>query len=124
MPVLRITNGAVAGRILTLQRRILTIGGSLANDHQFPDPSVSGTHCEVALDGVGNLKVRDRGSMEGTFVDGQKVSEALMKPGQVLKLGKIELNFENNSPAVLPPPAAPTAPEPAREREPAPSIVV
>jgi hypothetical protein len=94
---------------------MLRIGRSMANDHLIPHPSVSGLHCELTLDEEGNLFVRDTGSTNGTFVDGQKVSEALMKPGQVLRLGEVELVFETSAPLPVaqraqPPPAAAPSP--------------
>src|SRR5258707_813499 len=122
MAVLRIQNGTVAGRILTMQKRVLTIGRSLANDYQIPDPTVSDTHCEVWLDGSGRLNVRDRDSMEGTFVDGQRITEGLIKIGQSLRLGNIELIFENNSPALLPSLIAPAKSQPPRPRDIAPLV--
>jgi serine/threonine protein kinase len=77
----------------------LRIGRSEGNDYQIADPSVSGRHCEVTLDRAGSLLVRDVGSTNGTFVEGQRITEALMKPGQALRLGNVELAFENTKSA-------------------------
>lgn len=95
MALLRIKNGVEAGTALTLRRGTLRVGRSEGNDYQIADTSVSGGHCEVALDAAGNLAIRDLGSTNGTFVEGQRITEALMKPGQTLRLGNVELAFEN-----------------------------
>jgi serine/threonine protein kinase len=99
MAFLRIKSGNGAATTLLLREGTLRIGRSEGNDYQIADPSVSGRHCEVALDGNGNLLVRDLGSTNGTFVEGQRITEALMKPGQALRLGNVELAFENTKSA-------------------------
>ena len=62
---------------------------------------MSGRHCEVRLRGE-ELVVRDLQSTNGTFVDGKKISEGVVKPGQTLRLGEVELRFENSAPAEAP----------------------
>jgi pSer/pThr/pTyr-binding forkhead associated (FHA) protein len=59
-------------------------------DLHLEHPTVSGTHCEVLL-GCGQVWVRDCGSTNGTFVDGTPVKEAILFPGQTLRLGDVEL---------------------------------
>ena len=71
----------------------VTIGRNDGNTFQIVEPSVSGRHCEVRLRGD-ELVVRDLQSTNGTFVAGQKISEGVVKPGQSLRLGEVELRFE------------------------------
>src|ERR1019366_8458375 len=78
-----------------------TIGRADGNSFQIVEPSISGRHCEVRLRGE-DLLVRDLLSTNGTFIGGQKISEAVVKPGQTLRLGDVELRFETA--------AAPAAP--------------
>jgi hypothetical protein len=63
------------------------------NDFQIDDPSVSAAHCEVLVQGD-SVTVRDYGSTNGTFIDGQPVREASVQLGQTLRLGQIELVLE------------------------------
>src|SRR5665213_1299895 len=70
-----------------------TIGRADDNTFQIVEASVSGRHCEVRLRGE-ELFVRDLLSTNGTFVGGQKISEAEVKAGQTLRLGDVELRFE------------------------------
>ena len=71
----------------------VTVGRNDGNAFQIPESSVSGRHCEVRLRGD-ELAVRDLQSTNGTFVDGKKISEGVVKPGQTLRVGEVELSFE------------------------------
>ena len=76
------------------------------DDNTFPivEPSVSSHHCEILLKGA-EVVVRDLNSTNGTFINGEKIAESVLKPGQILRLGQIEMRLETGeSPA--PPPAA------------------
>jgi len=73
-----------------------TIGRADGNTFQVVQPSISGRHCEVRVHG-GDLLVRDLLSTNGTFVGGQTISEAVLKPGEILRLGDVELRFETGS---------------------------
>lgn len=71
-----------------------TIGRADGNTFQIVEASISGRHCEVRLRGE-ELVVRDLLSTNGTFIGGQKISEGIVKAGQALRLGDVELRFEN-----------------------------
>lgn len=64
----------------------------------IPEPSVSSHHCEVIQRG-GEFVVRDLNSTNGTYVSGEQVTEAVLKPGQILRLGQLEIRFEAGAPA-------------------------
>jgi CheY-like chemotaxis protein len=71
----------------------VTIGRADGNTFQILEQSISGRHCEVRLQGE-DLAVRDLTSTNGTFVGGKKISEAVVKLGETLRLGEVELRFE------------------------------
>ncbi len=74
-----------------------TVGRVEDNTFQLAQPSVSSHHCELHLKGE-DVVVKDLNSTNGTFVNGTKVTtEALLKPGQILKLGEVELRLESGS---------------------------
>lgn len=102
MALLKIISGDSSGYTLPVSGSNQRIGRADSNDLCLPDGSVSGSHCEISIDSGGNLLVLDLGSTNGTFVEGQRVSKALVQPGQRLRLGNIEMLFESN-PAPLPP---------------------
>jgi hypothetical protein len=57
------------------------------------DPTVSEHHCEIELTPHG-ARVTDRGSTNGTRLDGEPVREAPLQAGQMLQLGDLTLQFE------------------------------
>src|SRR6185369_12411755 len=71
----------------------LTIGKAADNDLVLSDDTVSRHHCEIvrAPDG---LHVRDLDSTNGTKVDGTRIREAMVQPGNVLKVGEVEVEFK------------------------------
>jgi transcriptional regulator with GAF, ATPase, and Fis domain len=83
----------MSGNAKGTSRRIgdrLRIGKAADNDLVLTDDTVSRHHCELtrAADGV---HVRDLGSTNGTKVQGTRVSEAVVQPGVVLKVGEIDI---------------------------------
>ena len=75
------------------------------------DPSVSYHHCEFEL-GLDFLKVRDCASTNGTFVAGRSIAEALLNPGDLVRLGQVSGEVEwSNEPVVVPRLEAPRLPE-------------
>jgi pSer/pThr/pTyr-binding forkhead associated (FHA) protein len=41
--------------------------------------------------------VKDLKSTNGTFINGETVTEAVLKPGQTLRLGQVELRLDNGA---------------------------
>jgi pSer/pThr/pTyr-binding forkhead associated (FHA) protein len=41
--------------------------------------------------------IRDLNSTNGTFINGERVSEKILKPGQILRLGQIEMRLETET---------------------------
>src|ERR1035441_4860976 len=72
-----------------------TIGRVDDNTFPIPEGSVSSHHCEILLRG-GDIVIRDLNSTNGTFINGHQVTgEAALKPGQILRLGQIEMRLED-----------------------------
>jgi len=71
----------------------VTIGRAEESAFQIVEASVSGRHCEVRLQ-ADELKVRDLGSTNGTFAHGERITEAVLQPGQTLRVGDVHLRFE------------------------------
>jgi len=114
MAKLVILSQGMTGRSHDLKVDKTTIGR--VDDNTFPiaESSVSSHHCEVFIRGS-DVVVNDLNSTNGTFINGDKITgEAVLKPGQILRLGQIELRLEVEGapPAPAPAPAA-TAPAPA-----------
>lgn len=93
MAKLVIQNQGMTGRACELHTDRTTIGRVEDNTFHIADPSVSSHHCEVHLRGS-DIFIRDLNSTNGSFIDGNKIEESILKPGQVLRLGQVELKLE------------------------------
>ena len=96
MAKLVILSTGLAGRAHELAVDKTTIGRVEDNTFAITDPSVSSHHCEVLLRGS-DVVVRDLNSTNGTFINGEKTAESVLKPGQILRLGQIELRLETEA---------------------------
>src|SRR5262245_19444669 len=93
MAKLVLLSAGMTGRAHELKVDKTTIGRVDDNTFQIPEPSVSSHHCEILLRGS-DVVVHDLNSTNGTFINGEKVTESVLKPGQVLRLGQIEMRLE------------------------------
>jgi pSer/pThr/pTyr-binding forkhead associated (FHA) protein len=111
MAKLVIQNQGMTGRACELQTDRTTIGRVEDNTFQIADPSVSSHHCEVHLRGS-EILIRDLNSTNGSFIGNDKITEQVLKPGQILRLGQVELKLEaEGAPASSPStPSTPSAP--------------
>lgn len=98
MSRLVVISEGLAGRSHELGGRWVTIGRGDKNAFQIVERSVSNQHCEVLLRGS-ELVVRDLRSTNGTFIGGKTISEGVLRPGQVLRLGLVDLRLEVSEPA-------------------------
>ena len=88
-----ILSAGMTGRAQELKTDKITIGRLEDNTFQITEPSVSSHHCEVFLRGS-DVVVRDLNSTNGTFIGGEKVTEKVLKIGQLLRLGQVEIRLE------------------------------
>lgn len=101
---LEIVAGSNAGAKYPLGETALTIGRNSFAGMACPEDSfLSGMHCsvQVAPDGV---HLKDLGSTNGTFVNGQRISEAHPRPGELIKAGSLTMRVvtEAERPVVAP----------------------
>ena len=92
-----ITKG-LAASAHELGKKWVTIGRGDDNAFQVVEPSVSLRHCEVRLKGD-ELVVHDLLSTNGTFISGKKIVEGVLKVGETLRVGEVQLRFEASTPA-------------------------
>ncbi|HEX4265419.1 MAG TPA: FHA domain-containing protein [Verrucomicrobiae bacterium] len=109
MAKLVVLSAGMNGRTHELNVDKTTIGRVEDNTFQIADPSVSSHHCEVVLRGS-DVVIKDLNSTNGSFINGEKISESVLKPGQTLRLGQIELQLLTDG-MPIPEPKAP-APAP------------
>lgn len=97
---LEIIAGRHAGARYALDAgRPLTIGRSPQASLSFPDDSfLSGTHFSIeAVEN--NAVIRDLKSTNGTFVNGQRITEMNVRPGDVIGAGSLEFHILRQVPA-------------------------
>src|SRR5580765_7939468 len=115
MAKLVLLSAGMTGRTHDLKVDKTTIGRVEDNTFQIAEPSVSSHHCEILLRGS-DVVVRDLNSTNGTYINGEKITETVLKPGQVLRLGQIEMRLETDSTtastAPSTTPSAPSTPPP------------
>jgi len=114
MAKLVILTHGMNGRTHELNVDKTTIGRVEDNTLQIAEPSVSSHHCEVLLRG-NEVVIKDLNSTNGTFIDDEKITESVLKPGHTLRLGQIELRLEDG--AVASTAAAAPAAAPAKKAE-------
>ena len=110
MAKLVIQTQGMSGRACELKVDKTTIGRVEDNAFQISEQSISSHHCEVLLRGS-DVVVKDLNSTNGTFIGDEKITESVLKPGQTLRLGQVELRLETGTegtPTASAPPAAPT----------------
>lgn len=93
-PVLFIKRGPRAGTSLPLVVFPCRIGSDPKNEICLNDPRISSAHAQILADKDGYILV-DLGSQIGTYINGRliKNQQALLKPGDVLRLAGVLLVF-------------------------------
>jgi len=104
-----LTSEGFAGRVYELSVEKTTVGRVEDNAFQIAEPSVSSHHAEIILKG-NDVVIKDLNSTNGTFINGEKITEAVLKFGQTLKFGSVEMHLEGKDGAGAPPAGAKGAP--------------
>lgn len=94
MARLLIKTAGLENRTLELRLGVNRIGRDPECDFPIFHPTVSAQHCELEVSATG-VTIRDCGSTNGTFLNGDPVREARLMPGQEVRLGDVELFVEN-----------------------------
>lgn len=71
----------------------LSIGRDASNNIVLNDKMVSRKHAQLIIGSDGRVLIKDLGSSNGTFVNGNKISEQLLNAGDIVKCGTTFLNW-------------------------------
>lgn len=96
MPKLVVITIGLNDRSFEVKSDKASIGRLDDNQFSIAEPSVSSHHCEVFAKGD-DIVVKDLGSTNGTFINERQMEagkEGTLRPGQVLRLGQVELKYE------------------------------
>lgn len=90
--VLLVTRGAQAGARYLLDQDVITAGRHPDSDIFLDDITVSRRHAEVRRVADGYV-ARDVGSLNGTYLNRERIEEATLANGDELQVGKFKLVF-------------------------------
>lgn len=90
--VLVVTRGEAAGTRILLDQPTTTAGRHPDSDIFLDDITVSRRHAEI-IRAEDRYRVRDAGSLNGTYVNRERIEESVLEPGDVLQVGKYKLHF-------------------------------
>ncbi len=88
--VLVVKKGPEAGTNFFLEKDVVTCGRDSASDIFLDDVTVSRRHAEIRRDSSG-FKIVDSDSLNGTFVNRNRVNSAALKNGDEIQIGKFKL---------------------------------
>ena len=89
---IRLSDGR--GRPIRLKDDPITIGRHPDNRLRLKDDMASRHHCVIEPDRKGGHRLRDLGSRNGTKLNGMRVTESVLAPGDTIRIGAIEFLVE------------------------------
>lgn len=95
--VLVVKRGPNAGSKFFLDSETTEIGRNPDSDIFLDDITVSRRHAEITRKEGEGFKLNDVGSLNGTYVNKERVEEAELRPGDEIQIGKFKLIFLTGS---------------------------
>ena len=89
---LQVTSGQSAGVSVSFSRGSVTVGRDPSSDLRVNDMQVSRSHVRLTHDGR-EVVLRDMHSTNGTTLNGSPVTEAVIRPGDVIGIGESQIQF-------------------------------
>ncbi|WP_295012791.1 FHA domain-containing protein [uncultured Microbacterium sp.] len=90
--LLLVRSGALAGARYLLDTAVTTVGRHPEADIFFDDVTVSRRHAEIIRTGTA-FEIVDQRSLNGTYVNGERVDRSELDNGFEVRVGKFRLNF-------------------------------
>ena len=90
--LLMVKRGPNAGSRFLLDKEVVTVGRHPDSDVFLDDITVSRRHVEIAR-GPKGYRVRDVGSLNGTYLNRERIDDATLDHGDELQVGKFKLVF-------------------------------
>ena len=91
--LLVVKRGPNAGSRFLLDRDTTSAGRHPDSDIFLDDVTVSRRHAEIERLADGGYEVRDAGSLNGTYVNGERVEKARLRNGDEVQIGKFRMVF-------------------------------
>lgn len=90
--------GSSGQRSFPLRHPRTVIGRETRCDVRIAVPAVAAQHCEIKIDEEG-LRVRDLGSVTGTYLNGERVETAALRFSDMLTVGPVTFEVNRRAPA-------------------------
>jgi hypothetical protein len=85
--------GGREGEQFPLLRERISVGRAPDSEVFLDDVTVSREHALIERQGDGSMQVRDLGSLNGTYVNRERVEQARLYDGDELQIGKYRLTY-------------------------------
>jgi pSer/pThr/pTyr-binding forkhead associated (FHA) protein len=92
-PKLTVTRPDLPPVVYDLVQEYTHVGRASSNEISLPYPSISNRHCIFVRSGP-DIVLRDLNSSNGTYVNGEIISEIILHPGDTIQLGSVMIKFE------------------------------
>jgi pSer/pThr/pTyr-binding forkhead associated (FHA) protein len=92
-PKLTITRPDLPPLIHQLELEYTHVGRASGNEIILPYPSISNRHCIFVQSGP-DVVLRDLNSSNGTYVNGEAITEVVLRPTDKIQVGTVEIKFE------------------------------
>jgi pSer/pThr/pTyr-binding forkhead associated (FHA) protein len=76
-----------------LESQVTRAGRHPESDIFLDDITVSRRHVEITSGNHGTFTLRDVGSLNGTYVNRERIDEVLLAPGDEVQIGKFKLVY-------------------------------
>ena len=91
--ILVVKRGPDAGGRYVLDREVTRVGRHPESDIFLDDITVSRRHVEITPASGGAYSLRDVGSLNGTYVNRERIDEVRLSPGDEVQIGKFKLVY-------------------------------
>ncbi len=81
--------------IVEINKPIFQIGRDTNNDFYIQLNTVSKIHATISFNENGYFTIKDNNSSNGTFVNGERITELELKNGDFIEIGDIGITFQN-----------------------------
>jgi pSer/pThr/pTyr-binding forkhead associated (FHA) protein len=92
-PKLTVTRPDLPPQVVVLEQEYTHVGRAAGNEICLPYPSISNRHCIFIQSGP-DIVLRDLNSSNGTYVNGELISEVVLRPGDQVQTGTVFMKFE------------------------------
>jgi len=90
--LLVVKRGSNAGSTFLMEKDVTTAGRSPESDVFLDDVTVSRSHAEIRREGT-EFFIHDKGSLNGTYVNRERVDATRLASGDEVQIGKFKLTF-------------------------------